>query len=136
MNTLKPNPNLPKPPLGWPLLPVPDADGQLAWPDLETSIRQMIRIILMTRQGELMLEPQFGAGLQNYLHQPNEIVTRRRIQDAIARELAAWEPRIVLEAIEVEPDAEEGERLNIRIFYRVRRTGAVGTLGLSMTLQG
>lgn len=133
---LKPNPNLPKPALGWPLFPLPDADGLIAWPDLETSIRQMIRIILMTRPGELMLEPRLGAGLKDYLHQPNEIVTRRRIQDAIARELAIWEPRIALDAIEVEPDPASGDRLTIRIFYRVRRTGAAATLGLSMTLQG
>lgn len=132
----RPNPNLPRPALGWPLLPVPAADGTLGWPDLEAGIRQMIRVILMTRPGELMLEPRFGAGLPAWLHQPNEIVTRRRIQDAIARELGAWEPRILLDAVEVEPDAEQGERLSIRILYRVRRNGAAGSVGLSMTLQG
>jgi Bacteriophage baseplate protein W len=132
----RPNPNLPKPALGWPLLPVPAADGTLAWPDLESSIRQTIRVILMTRPGELILEPRFGAGLPDYLHQPNEMITRRRIQDAIARELGAWEPRIHLDAIEVEPDPERGERLSIRILYRIPRTGAAGSVGLSMTLQG
>ena len=35
-------PTLPQIARGWPLLPVPDADGVLAWPDPVVSIRQMI----------------------------------------------------------------------------------------------
>ena len=30
-------------PIGWPLMPVPDADGRLGYPDLATSVRSLDR---------------------------------------------------------------------------------------------
>ena len=56
------------PPIGWPLLPVPE-DGVLAFPDLEDSVRQSIQVILLTRPGERLMRPQFGAGLDQFQRQ-------------------------------------------------------------------
>ena len=75
-------------PIGWPLLPLPDAHGQLSYPTLEQSVRQSIRCILRTRPGEQLKHPNFGAGLQNFLNEPNPLTTRRRIQEAMLGSLA------------------------------------------------
>ena len=131
----KPNRRLPKPAIGWPLLPVPDGHGSIAWPDLEVSVRQMIRVILMTRRQELLLVPRFGVGLGEFLHAPNTLTTRRRIHDAIIAGLADWEPRIVVDRVDVEPDAERADRLNIRIAYRLKRSSQPVVLSLAMMLE-
>ena len=136
MTPKRPNPFVPRPALGWPLLPVPDESGSLAWPDLDTSIRQTIRTILMTRPGERLLDRRFGAGLSEFIHEPNSILTRRRIRDAVQKTLIRYEPRIRLGAVEVEPDGERAEKVRIRIDYQVLRTGAPGSLGIAMTLGG
>lgn len=132
----RPNRHLPRPAIGWPLLPVPDAAGGLDWPDLETSVRQTIRVILLTRRRELLLSPGFGVGLADFLHQPNTLITRRRIRDAIVQGLANWEPRIAVDRVEVEPDPERPERLRIGIGYRIKRSGAPGAVRLSLLLEG
>ena len=56
----------PAPLLGWPLLPLPDANGQVHWPSLEQSVAQQIRVILQTRPGEQLMRPTYGAGLENF----------------------------------------------------------------------
>lgn len=71
------------------------------YPTLERSVRDQIRIILSTRPGEQLMRPEFGAGLEEFLHEPNTLETRRRIRDRIQESLQAFEPRILLDAIEV-----------------------------------
>ncbi|MEM6437371.1 MAG: GPW/gp25 family protein, partial [Cyanobacteria bacterium P01_D01_bin.115] len=70
-------------PTGWPLLPVPNEQGQMHYPTVADSVRQSIEIILRTRPGEQLMRPNFGGGLENFLQQPNTLVTQRRIQSAI-----------------------------------------------------
>ena len=78
-----------RPLIGWPLLPVPDDHGQLPFPNLETSVRESIRVILSTRPGEQLMRPDFGAGLDRLLHEPNTLATRRSIRDLVQDSLDA-----------------------------------------------
>jgi phage baseplate assembly protein W len=128
-------PALPRPLIGWPLLPLPDADGQLRYPSLEESVRQSIQVILATRPGEQLMRPRFGAGLANFLHEPNTLTTRRRIRDLILESLERWEPRVVVRRVEVAEVPDEPSRLRVEIGYQLRRTGGFQQLGLSIELE-
>ena len=110
------------PPIGWPLLPLPDEGGELRYPTLEESVRQQIRVILTTRPGEQLMRPEYGAGLDDYVHEPNTLATRRRIRDAVAGSLARWEPRIDVDDVIVSFDARDQTVLYIEIRYAIRRT--------------
>jgi Bacteriophage baseplate protein W len=127
---------LPRPLLGWPLLPVPDENGQLAFPSPEASVRQSIQIILRTRPGEQLRRPHFGAGLEDFVHEQNTLATRRRIRDVITEALNRWEPRITLDRVSVFDDPDRPTHVRVVIAYRLRRTGASQQLGLSITLEG
>lgn len=124
------------PPLiGFPLLPLPDANGQLHYPTLETSVRQSIQVILQTKPGEQLMRAEFGAGLENFLHEPNTLTIRRRIRDHITDALTRWEPRILLDRVEVEEVAEQPTHLRIEIWYRLKRTGVSQRVGLTLQLE-
>lgn len=123
----------PPEPIGWPLLPTP-RNGSLGYPTLEESIRHSIRVILLTRPGELLMRPDFGAGLDRFLHEPNTLVTRRRIRDSIVTALNRWEPRIVTDRVEVWEETEHGEAVRVEIVYRIRRSAAVTSLMLTISL--
>ena len=125
-----------RPLVGWPLLGVPDGAGRLGYPTLDESVRQSIRIILQTRPGEQLMRPDFGAGLQDFLHEPNTLTTRQRIRDAIADALARWEPRIVVDRIDVWEVDDRPSELRVEVAYRLQRTGAPQQLGLTMQLDG
>lgn len=121
-------PALPRPEIGWPLAPVPDEDGNLRWPDLHASVRQMIEVILRTAPGEQLMRPAFGAGLDRLIHQPNTLATRARTQEAIQQALTLYEPRIILDDVSVDAGADP-RILEITISYRLRATGAAARLG-------
>jgi len=130
------SPFLPGQPIGWPLLPVPDASGSLRWPTLDVSIRQTIRSILLTRQGEWLLARDRGVGLGEYLHEPNTAVTRRRLRDSILREITLLEKRVELDAVELLPSGERDEEITITIRYRIRRTRTPATITVAMKVGG
>jgi phage baseplate assembly protein W len=121
--------------IGWPLLPLPDENGQLNYPTLESSVRQSIQIILRTRPGEQLMRPLFGAGLENYLHELNTLTTRRRIRDLIMESLEAWERRVILDRVEVNEVEGEPAQIRVELGYRIRRTGQPQQLGVTLELE-
>ena len=116
-------PQLPSLAVGWPLLPVPDADGQLTWPDAAASVRQMIEVILRTAPGEQLMRPRFGAGLEAMIHEPNTLTTRARVHDAITDAIRRYEPRIILDRVDVDAGPDPRELL-VTLSYRLTLTGA------------
>lgn len=123
------------PPIGWPLLPTPDAAGRLSWPTLEDSVQQNIKVILQTRPGEQLMRPRYGAGLQGYIGQPDTTTTRRRLMDAVKESLTRHETRITVEDVEVEDDPEQPGWVRLEIRYRIRRTGVLRRVGLNLALE-
>lgn len=128
----KTNKRVPNPPTGWPLLPVP-VDGTLRYPSLEESIKQQIKVVLLTRPGEQLMRPQFGAGLGQFLHQSNTLATRQEIHNEVQAALTRWEQRITLDRVEVWEE-EEADAVRIEIAYRVARTGVHATTAVRMSL--
>lgn len=131
---IKPNKRVPRPPIGWPLLPVP-VDGTLRYPTLEESIKEHIKIVLLTRPGERLMRPHFGAGLARFLREPNTLSTRQDIQDAVLTALNRWEDRITLDRVEVWED-DDLDAVRIEIAYRIKRTGVHATTTVRMDLGG
>jgi uncharacterized protein len=127
---------LPRPSLGWPLLPQPDTNGRLLFPSLDESVRQAIKVILQTRPGEQLMRPDFGAGLSEFVHEPNTLTTRRRIRDAVSGAVGRWEERIMLDRVDVSEVRDEPTQVRVVISYRIKRTGVSEQLGLSVEVGG
>ena len=125
-----------RPLVGWPLFALPDADGALAYPSLEQSVRDQLRVILATRPGEQLMRPDFGGGLEALLHEPNTLATRRRIRDLVQESVERWERRIALDRVEVWEVEGDPSQLRVEIVYRIVRTGAAASLALAMQLEG
>jgi hypothetical protein len=112
------------------------ADGRLAWSEGEQNIREAIRVILLTEERERINLPSFGGGLGQFLFEPNTVMTRHLIQDRIVRALAAWEPRIRVETVEVTPDPDDPQAAIATITYQLVATQARERVSLSVTLNG
>jgi phage baseplate assembly protein W len=106
--------------VGLPLFP--PATGRLAFAEGPEKVRQSIYIILDTEPGERLMRPAFGCGLRRYLMKPNNTATRTLIQRDVERALSAFEPRIALGRVEVEP-GEDPALVLIHIEYQHLRTG-------------
>lgn len=113
-----------------------DAAGRLAWSAGEDNVRQSIRVLLLTEPGERLMREEFGCGLRRFLFEPNTPATRQLIQERITRAIARWEPRAVVETVEVAPDPDDPRAVHISIDFRLVATQALQRLGLSLQLEG
>jgi phage baseplate assembly protein W len=124
-----------RPPLCWPLLPLPDENGRLGFPDLEASVRQRIEAVLRTSPGEQLMRPYFGAGLELAIHRPNNAGVRAELQRDIAAHIRAFEPRIVLDQVEVSTGGDPS-LLIVTIGYRIRQIGVATAITVSVPVGG
>ena len=98
------------------------ADGRITWSAGEDNIRDAIRVVLGTERNERLRLPEFGAGLRRFLFEPNTAATRHRIEDRIIKSLAAWEPRIAVDSVDVESDPDDAESAIATIQYKLVAT--------------
>ena len=126
---------IPPAPIGWPLLPVPNENGDLSYPStLAESVRQQLRVILSTSPGEQLMRPRFGVGLTTFLRQPNDLTTRRRIYDRVSAGISKWEPRVEVNRIDIDDVPGRPVCIRIDFVYRLRRSGEPGTIGLNLEI--
>jgi uncharacterized protein len=107
---------------GWNLPLNPAQAGGLLYAEGPEKVRQSIYIILDTEPGERIMRPSFGCGLRRYLMKPNTTATRALIQRDVERALGAWEPRISLTAVAVEP-GDDPALVLIQVEYVHLRSG-------------
>ncbi|HEX8556842.1 MAG TPA: GPW/gp25 family protein [Pyrinomonadaceae bacterium] len=112
------------------------ADGRLAWSEGEENVREAIRVLLLTEPAERLMREEFGCGLRRFLFEPNTVTTRTLIREAVTNSIRAWEPRVAVEGVTVEPDAEDPRLVAVEIHFRLVATQAVGRLGLTLQLEG
>jgi Bacteriophage baseplate protein W len=120
---------------GWYFPPNIDADGSIADAVYEEDIDQAIWIILGTNPGERVMRPDFGAGLNKFIFEPINSTTMEKLKSRVEESLIAWEPRIDVKEVTVEPDRAERNRLLIDVRYRVRATNSVRNLVYPFYLQ-
>lgn len=111
-------------------------DGRVAWSEGEKNVREAVQVILMTEQRERIRLPEFGGGLSRFLFEPNTVTTRHLIQDQIIKALAAWEPRIAVESVRVEPDTEDPQAAIATISYKLVTTQARENVSVTVQLTG
>jgi phage baseplate assembly protein W len=111
-------------------------DGRVQWSEGERNVREAIQVILATEPRERILLPEFGAGLSRFLFEPNTVTTRSQIAERITRALGLWEPRISVESVSVEADAQDARAATATITYKLVATGARERLSLNITLAG
>jgi phage baseplate assembly protein W len=109
-------------------------DGRIVFSEGEDIVREAIRVILMTEQGERVQLADFGGGLGRFLFEPNTVTTRQLIQGRIEKALELWEPRIRVESVSVEPDSADPQTAIATINYRLIATQARERVTLSVNL--
>ena len=111
---------------GWPFPIRPDRDGRLTFLGEGEKVRQSIWLILSTAPGERQMRPDFGCGVHDLVFAPNTAALRGVVQQQVRDALTRWEQRIDLLDVRVETDPGEplGNRLLIRVDYRLRSGNA------------
>ena len=93
----------------------------------EDDINQSLEILLSTSLGERVMQPKYGANMSDYQFESLNISMISYLKDLVERAILFYEPRILLENIEITPadsfDLLEG-RLTINIDYLIQATNS------------
>jgi hypothetical protein len=103
--------------------------GRVRAAEYEEDIRQSIRIIVETAQGERVMRPDFGCGIHDLVFGTMDSETLQRVRSTVEDALRRFEARIELVEVNVLEDQSLADgRLQIEVDYRVRRTNQLGNL--------
>lgn len=84
------------------------------------SVKQALKLLLMTQRAEKPFSPFFGANLQSYLFELGDTRTISDIRFAIEQNIRTFEPRINPNNLKIDLDFDEGNNLlNVKIIFTV-----------------
>ena len=106
-----------------PILPLrkDDIDGYKLIKSYEELARQNLKMLVLTGQGERMMDPEFGVGLRRYLFEPNNPFTYGNIEAAIRSQVTNYLPYIEILAVNFKKSEEltADHLLNVEIEFFV-----------------
>jgi uncharacterized protein len=92
-------------------------NGGVSTSALEENVRQSIFIILGTAPGERINRPQFGCRIHDLMFAPNNPLTAARAEVYCEEAIYKYEPRVAKVKCMAQANADEPNRLDIRIEY-------------------
>ena len=92
-------------------------NGGVSTSALEENVRQSIFIILGTAPGERINRPHFGCQIHDLMFAPNSDLTAARAEVYCEEAIYKFEPRVEKVSCRATPNADEQNRLDIRIEY-------------------
>ncbi len=85
----------------------------------DRKIKENIIHLLLTGIGERVMQREYGGGIWQLVHDPNNKVLRAIVQHQISKAIGKWEPRVLLQNVQV---AQKEGTLTIEIQYVERQT--------------
>jgi phage baseplate assembly protein W len=95
----------------------------------DEKLKENLVHILLTRVGERVMRRAYGGGVHDMLHDPNNDALQALAHHQIGRAIAQWEPRVLLQGLDV---TQQNGELFIRIHYVVRRTRQAESVSLPL----
>lgn len=97
-----------------------DSLGGVKMSNDDEDIRESLYILLTTTPGERLMNPAYGCDLHSQVFQTLTANTLTIIEDMIATAILLFEPRVRVEAINMDTSMQLEGRLNIEIVYEVK----------------
>lgn len=87
----------------------------------QKDIEQSLKLILSTRPGERITNPNFGCRLHEFVFEPLIGSTISRMKGAIESAILFFEPRITLDNINIDLERELDGIVEIKLEYTIRK---------------
>lgn len=108
---------------GWKFpVAVDSATGQIRMSSGEENIEESVRIIIGTRRGERMMEPEFGCRIWEYSFETTDYTMLYAMKNEVEQALIRWEPRIMEVQVKISDEQIDKGLLHIYVSYVVRST--------------
>jgi phage baseplate assembly protein W len=85
-------------------------------------IAQSLRILFSTRPGERIMNPGYGCDIQRFLFKAIDLTEETQIKDMLANAILNYEPRIIVNGIQLDTRGYLDGVLTVSLDYTVRTT--------------
>lgn len=85
-------------------------------------IAESLTILFTTRPGERVMRPDFGASLEDLMFEPSNISLLTYIREMIKRAVLFYEPRIILDKVDISSELLIEGTITVEIEFSVRST--------------
>lgn len=106
--------------------------GKIEMSDNVQSINECLGILLRTRPGELLGDPEWGCNLISRVFQYNGVIIGELIKEDIIDAIEKYEPRIKITNNDITL-VEDTNLLQIYIQYEIKETGEINQYNLEIT---
>lgn len=101
--------------------------------DIE-AIKNSIINIITTKKGSRRMLPNFGVDIDRYLFEPLDRITARKIGNELLSEILRWEPRAIIDNINVAADVNNS-MYSIDIYYTISDISNIVSSRISFILR-
>lgn len=96
------------------------AGGDIVMVEGALDIQQSLQILLSTRPGERVLQPDFGCNLDTMLFEPLTLSLLSLMQDTVKTAIIRHEPRIIVNDVRIDASAQLEGTVMIQVDYTIR----------------
>lgn len=108
---------------GWKFpVSIDGAAGRIRMSSNEENIEDSVRLIIGTRKGERVMEPEFGCRIWEYSFETLNYTTLHAMKNEVESALIRWEPRITDIQVDIDDEKAGEGLLLIHVSYMVRST--------------
>lgn len=98
----------------------------------DQAIKDSVMNLVLTKRGERLYQPDVGGNVSSLLFELMSDETTYQIQREIKEVIVNWEPRVVLQSVDVVPDYENNY-YNVTIrFYTIYNYEITQTVGMTL----
>ena len=90
----------------------------------EQDIKESLMVLLTTQLGERVMNPEYGAGMEQMIFEPLTTNLKTYMTDLVERAVLRFEPRVDLEEVEMQDSGELEGKVIITIYFTVRATNS------------
>ena len=105
--------------------------GGIAQADGLRKIKENVIHLLLTGIGERVMQREYGGGIRQLIHDPNNDALRAIVQHQIGKAISQWEPRVLLQNVQV--TQQEGMMV-IEVQYVERQTQQFQMLAVPVSI--
>jgi phage baseplate assembly protein W len=101
-------------------LTLSDLDGAFALnKNINTVVKQNIKMLFLTSPGERMMDARFGVGLRNYLHEPLSASVKSTIRERILSQMNTYIPAVSIVSLTVSDDLVNNNAIRVKMIYNI-----------------
>ena len=90
----------------------------------EENIYNSLKVLISTLPQERIMQPKYGCNLQDFLFEPLDLSTAKRMTDRIEQSIIQFEPRVRILKIDTEDLIFEQGTINIHVHYEIKATNS------------